>query len=704
MDRQFLGDYELIKLIDKDPLGDIYHAQHRFLKRYYSLKILPEELAKNPKFIERLKKQIVGLSALNHENLVKIHNISEADDKYFIVSDLILDSYGEHTDIGRLLSRTSQELSEESIFSILYQIALALDYIHENTLEDVPIVHRYLNLHSVLIGKTDDRSFQVFLSDTGLASIIGEGALITRTYASLAEALALSASSHAYDVKEVEESKLSRLHKCFLESYPFLSPEQKQTARGFSITPKTDVFAFGVLAYYMLVREYPEGFFRLPSSLLPFKFNWDPLIYHCLSKDPSKRPTSLAIAMKAVRNFDSKQHIEQIDEWKAHQSVPIDRQIPKEKKGQTTQKVAQSYPDTKVHNPSIKEIVSQLSEEKAFKTQPIDSPKSSVADNIALKAQQQATKYTVAHQDESGGVCVMESTEIDTDTADLKPDLKPAELEKPKFEPDPAIIFQSEAVIAPYKPQEKETVDLQPIPTDMVVIPGGEFYRGCNEGARDEKPYHKISLDSFAIDIHPCTNQQFVRFLEVMGGEKDHNNNDLIRLRESRIKRSGGKLMIESGYTDHPVVGITWYGAVAYAKWVGKRLPTEAEWEVAARCMKCNMLYPTGDEIEKDQSNFFSSDTTAVKTYAPNELGLYDMAGNVYEWCQDWYDYAYYDVSQIEPYNPPGPPQGVYRVLRGGCWKSLKEDLRCSHRHRNNPGSIDRTYGFRCAADVTHNT
>ncbi|MCB1083848.1 MAG: formylglycine-generating enzyme family protein, partial [Simkania sp.] len=89
-----------------------------------------------------------------------------------------------------------------------------------------------------------------------------------------------------------------------------------------------------------------------------------------------------------------------------------------------------------------------------------------------------------------------------------------------------------------------------------------------------------------------------------------------------------------------------------------------------------------------------------VKSYPPNEYGLYDMAGNIYEWCQDWYDYNYYEVSQQEPENPQGPLQGVFRVLRGGCWKSLKEDLRCSHRNRNNPGIVNRTYGFRCAADV----
>lgn len=353
----------------------------------------------------------------------------------------------------------------------------------------------------------------------------------------------------------------------------------------------SSIVAFGQIAYFLMTKEWPEGYFPMPTEInLKLDKRWDEFIKGCLHHKPSKRFSSF---------FD----------------------------------------------------IAALLEK--YKLQP----------------------------------CV------------LKPVLKPQIVERPEFEPNPGQIFQQELIVAKYMPETKITTDIEPLLSEMIVIPAGEYERGSITGSRDETPVHKITLSAFALDVHPVTNEQFVRFLEVMGGEKDAQNNDMIRLKDSRIKKVAGKLLIESGYAKHPVVGISWYGAKAYAKWVGKRLPTEAEWEVAASCMK-GYQYATGHTIEKGMANFFFSDTTPVMSYKPSEIGLYDMAGNVYEWCSDWYGVHYYDTSMQEPLNPKGPVQGVYRVLRGGCWKSLKEDLRVSHRHRNNPFAVNSTYGFRCAADA----
>jgi serine/threonine protein kinase len=159
---------------------------------------------------------------------------------------------------------------------------------------------------------------------------------------------------------------------------------------------------------------------------------------------------------------------------------------------------------------------------------------------------------------------------------ELRPFIKPTEIVKPEVVGDPAAIFAVDSTVTLYRPQEEEKGAVEPTHTEMVIIRSGCYGQGSSQGGRDEMPKHQIYLRSFALDIHPVTNAQFVRFLAAMGGEKDGNNNDMIHLRHARIKRSGGKLSIESGYANHPVVGVSWYGAVAYAKWIGKRLPTEA--------------------------------------------------------------------------------------------------------------------------------
>ena len=286
---------------------------------------------------------------------------------------------------------------------------------------------------------------------------------------------------------------------------------------------------------------------------------------------------------------------------------------------------------------------------------------------------------------------------------------RPTHVEPPPAPKIPSIYTQSASApdqgvdrqIKEYAPEKRDSKGVVPILSEVAHIPEGAYYRGSNQGCRDEIPRHPVRIGSFCIDVHPVTNEQFVRFLDFLGDEKDHQNHDIIRLKDSRIKRNSGRFSIERGYSRHPVVGVTWYGAMEYCKWVGKRLPTEAEWEVACCGGLENPTYPTGEDIEKTQANFFSSDTTAVMSYPPNGYGVYDIAGNVYEWCSDWYEYNYYEYSSQEPDFPKGPIQGVYRVLRGGCWKSLKEDLRCSKRHRNNPGAANGTYGFRCAQDAT---
>ncbi len=622
MEKKRLGDYELVKEIGAGSMGRVYFAEHVFMKKAFALKILPPELSNNRAFMQRFEEEVAAIATLDHPSIVKIHNVSFAEGQYFLVMDCIVDQMGETTNLTQFLLSQGKNISEKEIFSILRQVASALDYAHQKKVAGKPFVHRSLKPNNILIGKRDESGLKVYLSDFGLTRIIGAGAVLSRTFQAVAESLQIATVTqelkNGYAKEGSDLPKLTPLHNSFVQNYAFLAPEQKRLEGPVEVDHRADSYAFGVLAYFLLSRSYPEGVFSLPSELgQNLQYSWDQLVLQTLQQDPQKRPEQLVSCLEAVQEEQSE-----------------------------------------------------------------------ALESLVKKAQVKVEKKELA------------SVGATQSSGELRPVIHTSEIDRPEVDLDPAAAFNVDSTVKVYSPAEKEVQNIQPMMSEMVVIEKTTFARGADDENRDEMPRHMVSLSSFAIDVHPVTNEQFTLFLEAMGGEKDTNHNDIIRLKESRLKRSAGKISVESGYQKHPVVGVTWYGAVAYARWVGKRLPTEAEWECAAKGGDDAALYPTGNEIEKSQCNFFSSDTTSVMSYQPNSYGLYDMAGNVYEWCQDWYGYNYYDTSLQEPENPKGPVQGVYRVLRGGCWKSLKEDLRCSRRHRNNPGTLNSTYGFRCAADV----
>lgn len=694
MDTRLLGDYTLIKQVGQGSMGSVFLAEHRFMKKQYILKVLPEELASDRAFIQRFEEDVALLTALEHPHIVKIHTVSFAQGQYFLVTDCVVDEFGETTNLSQYMLSRGKRFDEETLFRLLRQIADALDYAHSKKVAIKGVIHRNLKLNNILVAKGRG-GIDLMISDFGLTRIIGTAAVLTRNYKVAAEFLGLANSLYGakteperYPNPPLDPQKLAPLHSSFLQNLAFLAPEQKHFDSQLSADSKVDVYAFGVLAYYLLVGEFPEGFFEMPSKLAPeLSWNWDLLIRDCLHQNPQKRPESLVAALEAIRqpikNYAKETFLEK----------------PKEVTPYTLQQLNVAHESTKtIALPEIIHLLDEALIDSANEPEALASEARHLEVNAIepIESTQSPLIQTLQPIVSKGS---LQQPEL-ANTQLLRPIIRTAEIERPTTDHDPAAALLVDATVKHYTPERKEVKNTQPILTDMAVISGGTFYRGSMDGNRDEMPRHYITLSSFAIDIHPVTNEQFVRFLEVMGGEKDSNHQDIIRMRDSRIKRSGGRLSIESGYSKHPVVGVTWYGAIAYAKWVGKRLPTEAEWEVAARGGFENLLYPTGEDIEKTQANFFSSDTIAVMSYAPNGYGLYDMPGNVYEWCYDWYGYNYYEVSVQEPDNPTGPLQGVYRVLRGGCWKSLKEDLRCSRRHRNNPGTVNGTYGFRCATDV----
>ncbi len=222
-----------------------------------------------------------------------------------------------------------------------------------------------------------------------------------------------------------------------------------------------------------------------------------------------------------------------------------------------------------------------------------------------------------------------------------------------------------------------------PPPPGMILIPAGDFMMGTIRFT-DERPAHRVYVDSFFIDRYPVTNLQYQQFVNATRRQPPKHWN-------------GGQ--IPPGKERHPVVNVTWDDAEAYSVWAGKRLPTEAEWEKAARGTD-SRDYPWGNTFDDALCNARGKrgGTVPVGSFPPNSnspYGMCDLVGNVWEWCADWYMDTYY--LQSPPRNPQGPPDGIYRATRGGGWNSAKEIVRCAARHGSPPSVGSLTIGFRCA-------
>lgn len=226
----------------------------------------------------------------------------------------------------------------------------------------------------------------------------------------------------------------------------------------------------------------------------------------------------------------------------------------------------------------------------------------------------------------------------------------------------------------------------------MVLIPAGEFIMGAKDHGDDAKRPHKVYLDEFQIGKFPVTNVEYGKFVSATRhGLPSHWRNG----------------QIPQGEENHPVVLVTWDDANEYAQWLGWQLPTEAEWEKAASWddkLRAKRLYPWGDQFDPTRCNTSESSqgTSSVGKYSPkgdSPYGVADMAGNVWEWCADWYKPDYYRISPRD--NPEGPEFGHECVLRGGSWADDRELARSAFRESDSPAGCSEDIGFRVAVSIS---
>jgi len=291
----------------------------------------------------------------------------------------------------------------------------------------------------------------------------------------------------------------------------------------------------------------------------------------------------------------------------------------------------------------------------------------------------------------------------------------------------------------------QELVAASRIRTRMISLPGGSFLMGSEDSQVNpqdgEGPVREVFLDAFQIDPYPVTNDDFAQFVEATGYRTEAEEygwsfvfwahvprqrfNELVedtvanapwwcKVRGAKWNAPFGAGSSVSDIRNHPVVHVTWNDVQAFCRWSGLRLPSEAEWEYAARGGLQQKLYPWGDKLRPDgehrcniwQGEFPNRDSgedgftgsCPVDAFPPNGFGLFSMTGNTWEWCADWFDATFHLTASRD--NPQGPPKGDARVMRGGsflCHRSYCNRYRVAARSSNTPDSSTSNLGFRCA-------
>ena len=464
----------------------------------------------------------------------------------------------------------------------------------------------------------------------------------------------------------------------------YMAPEQADSARWGEVTPRADLYALGVVAYQMCTGHAP---FEDTSPVVVLRLHADKA-----PPDPREVNPDLPDAVAEVI-------------LKALAKQPEDR-----------------YPSAGAFARALMEALSARKQKRREKAAAISlpplsipawiRPMSGIVVGILLLF---LTLYVVRPV----LIRLMPFTPTDsptnTPTPTSTPTLVPSPSPSPTWPPD-------------VPPPNASLHDTWTRPADgmvMVYVPGGMFQMGSTEGDDDEQPVHEVTLDGFWIDQTEVTVAQFRKFVNATGHQTqaEDQNWGYAYTGSSWGQIEGANWQHPQGSESvalevHPVVQVSWQDAMVYCEWVGGRLPTEAEWEYAARGEQ-DLIYPWGDEFECSRGNFDDEmeiddevvpggegcdgyiRTAPVGSFPDGAswCDALDMAGNVWEWVADWYDEDYYKRSVIE--NPAGPEARTYRVLRGGSWNDYNWFVRAACRVGDLPTFTSINYGFRCSSSVS---
>ena len=652
-----LGRYHILEQLGEGGMATVYKAYDTRLETDVAVKVIRTEnltMATMERALKRFEREAKALARLTHPNIVKVTDFGDDEDKPYLVM--------EYLPGGTLKQKLGKPMPWNESISILLPIARALDFAHRQNM-----IHRDVKPSNILI--TADG--EPMLTDFGIAKILD-----------LEETADLTGTGMGIGTPE------------------YMAPEQW--------TGKTSVFsdqyALGVVLYEMLTGRKPYSA-DTPAAILlkqateplprPSQFTRDlpekmeKLLLKVLARNPEDRYGSMAEFAKALESALS------------GQQPPASEQTPKRKVAAPRPKMEdKSRPGpveaVKVHDTQA--TVDQQWKDSAPKKEPAGLKLSKTDLPIVLlfvggviligiiglinALTSNSNRNTTVFPTDTPMVIVTTTRSPSTNTP------KP-----PTHTPTPESSSTSTPwpTIPPFTPEIGSFIESDGV--TMMFVPAGAFSMGSDSGYGDEKPIHSVTLDAYFIDKYEVTNAAYKRCVDagVCNPPLDAGS------------RTRSSYYSNPEFDKYPVIYVDWNMANTYCAWRSARLPTEAEWEKAARGLD-GRTYPWGENVDCDKANynFCVGDTTKVGSYLDgvSPYGLYDMAGNVLEWVADWYDSDYYSNSPFS--NPLGPSSGYYRVLRGGSWYAwwygYGNDVRSAYRcYGGVPGCIGGLIGFRCA-------
>ncbi len=632
--------YRIVKLLGQGGFGAVYRAWDLNLNRACAVK---ENLETDPRAQQQFEREAKILANLNHPNLARVidYFFIPAQGQYFVMD------FVEGDDLGALLQKNGGPLPESQALPWIVQVCEALSYLHG---QNPPIIHRDVKLANIKI--TPDG--KAILVDFGIAKIY---------------------DSH---LKTTVGARAVT---------PGYSPQEQYGQGGTDI--RSDVYSLGATLYTLVTgREPVESIQRSLNTPLPAPRALNPSI-----SIPIEQAILKAMEMQPANRYQSAQEFK-LALTGTRNSYQLTGHI-----------AAQTYTTAGLQVLSGR---SGLWGNKAF----LVSLFALAAVTLLGFGYWLATRQGQPGTGEAAGLLPATTVTPQLSAVAGTPIPTPGSTKAPTAIPpvDTAVEATSGSPVAVGSIQVS-TVD------GMVLayIPTSDFIMGStdNEAEDIEKPAHPVYLDAYWIDLTEVTNAMFEQFVLATGHTTLAEKTNLSYTYEKETgkwreavgynwRHPWGPSSRLSGRMDHPVVHVAWADAAAYCAWAGRRLPSEAEWENAARGEQ-GYRYPWGNTSPNASLlnyDYKVGDTKPVGSYpdGASPYGLLDMAGNVWEWLNDWYSETYYSNSPDE--NPQGPSSGKYRVVRGGSWNNRPAFERAANRSRYSPDFRSIYLGFRCAMDA----